>query len=151
MPVARAIWFLITFPLRAVYWLFWQIQRGSLAAVRALQRRIGQRNAMLLFAGLMGAFGLSLATGWIECGPRTRGCIDGWEVPQGLTFTAFAAYVAYFAVRHVPNVKQEGFTPEIGWWVYDPHDWSLSWRSVAFVGSLVAIALLVVWLVVSFR
>jgi len=152
MPVARAIWFLVTLPLRAVFWLMWQLERRTFAALGALQRWIGQRAVLLLIAGVIAAFGIGLAAGWIGCGPRLRGlCSGGWEVPVGIAFAGFGGYLAYVAVRTVPNVKQSAVMPERLWWVYDPRDWTLSWRSVAFVGSLLAITLLVVWLVISLR
>jgi hypothetical protein len=148
MVVARAVWFVVSLPLRLLYWLAWQSRRAGYAMTAASQRTIGQRNTMLLLAVVMALFGLGLVSGFVDCSPGTRfdGCLDGLEVPQGLTFVGFAALLAFFAVRRVPHDHRPTLSADSDPVRYRSEDWRLSWGAVVEVLFFVGLTyLILVW------
>lgn len=149
MVIAHAIWFVVSLPFRLLYWIAWQARRAGLAIATASQRTIGQRNTMLAFAVVMALFGRGLVSGFVDCSPRRRfdGCLDGLEIPQGLAFEAFAALVAFFAVRRVPHDRRPTLSADSDPVRYRSEDWRLSWGAVAQVLFFVGLSyLLLVYL-----
>ena len=87
-----------------------------------LQRTIGQRNALLVFAAVIALIGALRMSGVWEC---STGCVPGWEIPEGIFMVAVATLMAAFAVRLQDN-RHEAAEFDASYYGYDPKDWAFS-------------------------
>jgi hypothetical protein len=127
--LARAIWFVVSFPIRALSWFTWQCARAGYSVAAGLMRRIGQRNSVLLFSAVVGLTGTLTVAGIVQRGP-----LVGFFLIVVALGLAFGAWLRGSNDRVAPPMS--GFIANLR---YDPAEWRLSWYSVLLVGSVIAV------------
>ena len=148
MPIVRFAWWVVSAPFRLFFWFVWQARRVGYEGTGWLQRRIGQRNALLTFAAVFMLVGAGILTGFYECNSTgVRGCRAGWEWLYGGFLLASGLLLAWLAITKVANTRESGsISVDDDFLKYRREDWDLSWSSVlTVVGGLGGLAL-VLWL-----